>query len=499
MELKASSQPGPPGTSLTSAFLSRYGDKLVALVPLAFLIWFVAQYSVNVPFVDQWDFVPLLEKMYQGHLTFSDLWAQHNEHRLIFPQLIMLPLARLTHWNIRYELAVNVILALGIFAVFVYQVKMTARRLAVGRLPWAIPAVSLIVFSLSQYENWLWGWQITMFLNLLAVMSTIVLLANDRFSWRRFAVATALGIVANYSFANGALVWPVGLVLLLVVTAGNPQRKAAISTWIGVGTLTVASYYYHYQKPEEHPSLIVIFKMPLAYAAYVLKYLGGMCAQGLGGDTAGDGIFALIIGPLVTLATAWAVWALLRRKIADVRTLLPYFGMILYTVGSALITGVGRVGFGSNQALASRYCTMAVPFWVALVVFLIILRVDGYRAMDEANAALAQKKRKFTTRHYVRQALKKIAGWLLLNTILILVLGLVAVDSICATDYAMSQSREQANGLNCLLKTAANPASAADCKELRLLNPRLAVVMERYPFLIQHHLSLFRDASPAPP
>jgi hypothetical protein len=499
MDLKASSPPGPPGTSAASAFLSRHGDKLVALVPLAFLSWVVAQYSVNVPFLDQWHFVPLLEKMYQGNLTFSDLWAQHNEHRILFPQIVMLVLARLTHWNIRCEMAVNILLALGIFAVFIHQVKITAQKLAVGRLPWAVPAVSLVVFALSQYENWLWGWQITMFLNLLAVTSTIVLLANDRFSWHRFAVATALGIVANYSFANGALVWPVGLVLLLVVTAGIPQRKAAIGSWIGVGTLTVAAYYYHYQKPEEHPPLISIFKMPLAYAAYVLKYLGGMCAQGLGGDTAGDGIFAFIIGLAVAVATVWAVWTLLRRKIADVRTLLPYFGMILYTVGSALVTGVARVGFGSNQALASRYCTMAVPFWVALVIFLIILRMDGYRAMDEANAALAQKKRKFTTRHYVRQALKKIAGWLLLNTILILVLGLVAVDSICATDYAMSQSREQANGRNCLVKVVANPAAAADCKELHLLHPHATIIMERYPFLIQYRLSLFRDENPTKP
>jgi hypothetical protein len=499
MDFKASPPPGPPGTSAASAFFFRHGNKLVALVPLLFLIWVVAQYSVNVPFVDQWDFVPLLEKMYQGNLTFHDLWAQHNEHRILFPKILLLLLARLTHWNIRCEMAVNVILALGIFAVFLHQVNITGRRLAVARLPWAVPAISLAVFSLSQYENWLWGWQLQMLLNLLAVLGAIVLLTNVVFGWRRFAAAAFLGVVANYSFANGALIWPIGLLLLFVVTAGVPQRKAAISGWIGVATLTLASYYYHYQKPEDHPSLISIFKMPLAYAAYVLKYLGGMCAQGLGGDTAGDGIFAFIIGLVVTVVTAWAVWVLLRRKIADLRTLLPYFGMILYTVGSALVTGVARIGFGSNQALASRYCTMTVPFWVAMVVFLIILRMDGYRAMDEANAALAQKKRKYTTRHYVRQALKKIAGWLLLNAILMLVLGLLAVDSICATDYAMSQAKAQSDGRNCLLKVVANPTSAADCKELRLLCPRPAIILERYPALVKYRLSVFRDENPTKP
>ncbi len=487
----------PPGAS----FLSRHGGKIMALIPLVFLIGMVVKYAVNVPFLDQWELVPLLEKSYQGTLTFYDLWAQHNEHRLFFPQIMMLLLARLTHWNIRYELAVNIILALGIFAVLIRQVKITERKLKVVRLPWAIPAISLIVFSVSQYQNWLWGWQLQMFLSLLAAVCSIVLLANGGFCWRRFAAAALLGIVANYSFASGALIWPIGLLLLLVVTAGFPQRRAAIGGWIGVGTLTLAAYYYHYQKPEEHPAISLVFKMPLAYAGYVFKYLGGMCAQGLAGNTSGDAVVALIIGLAVTIATGWAGWTLLRKKIADLGILLPYFGLSLYSVGSSLVTGLGRLGIGNNEALVSRYCTMTVPLWVSLVVFLILLKVDSYQAMDAANAALAQKKRKYTTRHYVKQALRKIAGWFLLNAILILFLGLLVVGSICATDYASFQSQVQADGRNCLLKLAADPALAEDCEGLRFLYPRLAVIQERYPVLVKHRLSLFNHVKPpsAPP
>ena len=31
--------------------------------------------------MDDWQFVPLLEKTSQGQLTFDDLWAPHDEHR----------------------------------------------------------------------------------------------------------------------------------------------------------------------------------------------------------------------------------------------------------------------------------------------------------------------------------------------------------------------------------------------------------------------------------
>src|SRR6185503_3278270 len=91
----------------------RYGNWLLALGPLAVLIWVVSRYSVDVPFYDQWEFLPLLDKMYQEQLTFGDLWAQFNEHRIFFPKLLMLGLARLTHWNIRCENAASVALAIG--------------------------------------------------------------------------------------------------------------------------------------------------------------------------------------------------------------------------------------------------------------------------------------------------------------------------------------------------------------------------------------------------
>jgi hypothetical protein len=487
MEHKTKPRPDHPGISPLFVFLSRYGDKILALVPLAFLLCVVARYAVAVPYWDQWEFVPLLEKTYHGQLTFHDLWAQHNEHRILFPKIIMLALARLTGWNIRCELAVNIILALGIFAVFIHQVKITGRKLGIAGLPWAIPALSLIVFSISQYQNWLWGWQLQMLLNLLAVVGGILLLANGTFSWSRFAAAALLGMVATYSFANGTLFWPIGLVILLVVTAGKRERQPAMIAWLSVSVLTLGSYLYHYQKPEEHPALNLIFKMPVEYASFVLKYIGGICAQYVGGSIPADCDFALLFGLAAILAMGWAGWMLVRKKIADFKTLLPYLGMSLYSIGSALMTGVGRVGFGSNQAIYSRYCTMVVPLWVSLVVFLILLRTGGDRT---TNADPAQKKR------HGRPAplgCQQIAGGLLIATITVLLLG-----SVCAVDGARDFSRLRASGRTGLLNLAANPGADIDLNSLSLLYPRPEVIRERYPILMKHRLSVFRDRGNPP-
>ena len=101
---------------------------------------------------------------------------------------------------------------------------MTNRLLNLGSLRWAVPAISLIVFSVSQYQNWLWGWQIQMLLALFSVVAGLVLLANGMFSWGKFVVSALLGIIATYSFANGGLFWPIGLLILFVTAKGRKDR-----------------------------------------------------------------------------------------------------------------------------------------------------------------------------------------------------------------------------------------------------------------------------------
>jgi hypothetical protein len=460
----------------------------LALVPLVFLIGVVAQYAVDVPYQDQWELVPLLEKMYHGELTFHDLRMQHNEHQIIFPIIIMLVLARGTAWDIHYELAANIILALGIFAVFVHQVNKTKRKLGVAELHWAVPAGSLVVFSIGQYENWLWGWQLQIFLNLLTVVGGIVLLAGEPFRWSKFTAAALLGIVATFSFANGALFWPIGLAILLIVTAGTRQRITAITGWVLLSVLTLGSFFYHYQIPEGHPPLNLMFKMPFEYAAYVFKYVGGICSRGLGGDLHMDGIFALIFGLVGIVTFGWAGVTLVRWKIANVRTLLPYFGMSLYSVGSALITGVGRLGYGgSDQAVVSRYCTMVIPLWASLLVFLILLAGGSQNTGDagswEPNAA----------RRPHPWGCQMAARWLFMAVITILILG-----SVFAMTNAGNLSRRQAYGRARLLDLAANPRSYIDYPGLAAIyQPAPMIIVERYPVLVKHRLSLFRDREPS--
>src|SRR5919201_2438365 len=82
----------------------------LALLPailIAILIW---KYSVDFPQGDEWWYVQFFEKFSQRSLTFADLFAQVNEYRQFFPNLIFLTVGWITRGDHRYEMWISFLL-----------------------------------------------------------------------------------------------------------------------------------------------------------------------------------------------------------------------------------------------------------------------------------------------------------------------------------------------------------------------------------------------------
>ena len=165
---------------------------------------------------DQWELVPVVDKAFQGTLSFADLWAQHNEHRPFFPRIVMVSLAWATGWNTLAEVALNVAIMSLLVPVLWWTTRLW-RNQGDGPLPAATwPVASLLVFSPAQWQNWMWGWQLMFFLPLASNIAGLSLLCRPRANWGNWAVAVMLGIVGSYSFGASLLYWPVAIVLLMV-------------------------------------------------------------------------------------------------------------------------------------------------------------------------------------------------------------------------------------------------------------------------------------------
>ena len=123
-------------------------------------------------------------------------------------------------------------------------IRITERLLQVQILKWSIPVLSIIIFSLSQGQNWLWGFQLMVPMNVLAVVAGFVLLQTPN-NWAKYSAAILLGVIASYSFANGVSYWFIGLFILLVLTFDNRRLMISrVAIWLVAAGLTILLFTY---------------------------------------------------------------------------------------------------------------------------------------------------------------------------------------------------------------------------------------------------------------
>src|SRR5574341_1119713 len=153
------------------------GRFFLGIIPACLLSILIFKFSVNVPFWDQWWFSEMYAKFSNDDLSFEYLISQANEHRLFFPRLIFLALAFLTHWDVRFEILVTFILAC-VISMNIYRLGKLARFH--DNLRMALFLISnLLIFSPVQFENWLMGMQLALFIPIACITSCAVITLSD--------------------------------------------------------------------------------------------------------------------------------------------------------------------------------------------------------------------------------------------------------------------------------------------------------------------------------
>lgn len=327
---------------------ARLAAWLAAAVPPLLLAACVYAWGVDVPYWDQWVMAPLMDRLFSGRLDLADVWSQHNDHRVFFPRLLMLGLARLSGWDVRWEMAASVAAAAAILLAAVRLAPPERRRLAA-------PAFSLLVFNLNQWESWAWGLQLVVFVNAAAVAGGLALLAAGAGRARNLAGAAALGTVASYSFANGLLFWPLSLPLVLLPREGRRRRTLA---WCAVAAAVTAVFFVGYDAQAGSSPAVPASAVGLArFAAYVAVFLGAPVFAYDGKLAGAGGVLA---------AAAFAVLAA-RRVRERPAAAWPWIVLAGYGIASGVVAAAGRLPLGLELAMSSRYITSSNFFWLGLV------------------------------------------------------------------------------------------------------------------------------------
>jgi hypothetical protein len=329
--------------------------------------WLILRYGVDVPYWDQWDVAPFFERLARGSLTAADLFAQQNEYRQFFPNLLFVALGRLTNWNVRAEMFACLLLAC-VAAVCVRSLAARTSDGAPGGGPLFLLA-SVLLFSPLQYENWLFGVQVVYFVPGACVTAGLVAAYSERLRTRAsVAVCACLAAVATFSSANGVVCW---LVLPAGVLAARREARAAWRRWLPLWgaclALCLAAYLYGYSTPGSHPAPTAAAARPLDAAVYLLALLGGPLALG-----PRPLLVAVSVGACALAAYAFACAYLVRHRDDErlVRGACAWAALGAYTLVTAAMVTAGRLGFGVAQSLSSRYTTFTLYLLVALVYLL---------------------------------------------------------------------------------------------------------------------------------
>ncbi|MEA1672439.1 hypothetical protein [Nitrospirillum sp. BR 11163] len=414
-----------------------------------------------VPLSDQWTDFDYTRRLAEGRLRFSELFDQHNEHRIFFPRLIFFLDYLIANNTNTVDLTFNLLIVAGtLFSILALYRKLEKDRSVYLGLA-AIATV--ILFSLSQRENFLWGFQVQFFGAVAAAAAAFLAFSVSIERAQRGGGAMAprclayfLVLVDTYTLSNGILAAFLLIPMALALRAG----RAVVFSTAGWALLLAASYFFNFHPVQGHSPYLYSITHPLDYLAYLSGYLGNLVTcLGLAEPLRSRG--AILLGAIGLLLTLAALARSLRTwDEAPARVAL--LALILFVLGTAMLTALGRITFGLEQAFSGRYVTPVSVFWMAHICYWGPLR----RLRDGLGAGLA------------------LAG-----------VAMVAGLMFCAVKGHVRGWREGAN--QALTTAQARDAFLSDVRDdatYRNVFPVAEVIVQHLPFMRDHHLSMFADA-----
>ena len=370
------------------------------LITTAILIY---KYGYHFPYWDEILYLPLYDKLSQGTLSITDLFFLQNNHRPFFPRIITLGLAKITSWNEFSILYCSLIFVIAQFLILAYVIisnneKKTdymqsdhSKNDTIKFLN--LCYMSLLLFSWSQMENWVWGLQLMMFFtNLLCILVLFVMLKYPM-NVLTLLICAILTTSASYSFANGLLIWFISLPLLIYKIVKARKNYMLLLIWLLFAVAVISFYFTNYHTPsisKTNADTGLMHKF-----LYFILYIGSPLSGFLftppwhGNKLPEIGVISYLFG--ITGLFLWIFLLYKSKKIIvdnihvckfenDKQILIEkritnsnadeYFfwkSLSLFALFSGVLLAFGRSGMGLGQALSSRYITTGCLFWCSIM------------------------------------------------------------------------------------------------------------------------------------
>lgn len=308
-------------------------------------------------------------------------WQQHNEHRLLLPKLFLVLDLRLFHASQKLLLSTIFIVQLLHFCLLSWSM----RSLGGWHGPLWRTGTGLAAFCLfcpTQWENLTWGFQTCFVLSgLFATLSFAALLlywrSVKRGSPSRRWIFVALSVLAAlgglFSLANGLLLLPLLVVAALLLRVSY----TVVSTYLVTALASILLYFHNYTRPAQNSDPASTLRSPIKLVQYIAAYFGS--TWGYGSSWTHHNLRIAFVTGFAGLALA-VVLVLRQHRFEQTSNpfALQLVLILIFCIGTAFLTALGRVASGNSQAFASRYQTIALLFWWCVTCLLFTTSITGH-------------------------------------------------------------------------------------------------------------------------
>ncbi len=250
------------------------------------------------------------------------------------------------------------------------------------------------LFGAAHYENFTWGFQTAFVLVFAAASAAFLLLSMYAESGRLVFLlgAVAAGVTSGAEMANGVLTLPLMFGLGL---AWRLPRKALVLILVAA-IAVIATYASQRLSVQGDPGFVTshVGQMVIYALVYLGQFLGQTIAFVSLGPVFGSGeqasiVVSAVLGGGMLSFMAFALLVLFRHRDRARPAVLALFAIFAFVVGTALITAIGRVSFGLETALTSRYSIGSALASVACIFIALWMVPNQARLVARAGISFA--------------------------------------------------------------------------------------------------------------
>jgi len=335
---------------------------LLILTPVICFFGFFFRYTVNAPVNDDYPAVlQFLDQYVSTHSWLEKLrliFAQHNEHRIVFSRLWSI-----ISFKIQHQVNFNVLSFIGNLSLVGMGLIFLRKFLRLNLSLVLFFPVTVFLFNLASWENMTFAvCALANFVVHLFILLSLASLTAPDPGRKKVVVACIFFFAAFLTQGAGLALFPISLLILLY-----KREYKNLLLYIGMTGLVLLFYFYGFHKPQGTTLDILFRDFKVRTILFVFAFLGNAFDYFLvfTNDSQESISFTAVIGALFFLLFIHIT----RQKYYKKN---PFnYSVMLFIIITAALAAVNRSWMGLEIAGASRYRINGCIFCIALYFWLI--------------------------------------------------------------------------------------------------------------------------------